>query len=598
MFKKLTICALLMATAIFPGIGRAQDTLPAPVADPGFSYVDVNDNGFYNEGVDLPVNLSTILTANNGTFDTQKSIPANGTFPGYTHPAKPASLVIPSSVTIDFTGNGPVMLKAGHSMGIHGVISGDSVSLSAYGNGYHVTPPATFTQTPVAPVTPSAFTPAGVIGVLCHTGGGGTPPTPGSIDLSGGEIDSYGAITLEAGGDIRLDGAYLTGDNPWIDETTINPVIPSIKIAAGGTLYGDIYTELAPAYHATGTVILGGGKGVFMNGASIGNDSSTDYVIIQSAGDINLINNCAINGAGPVLIKSTAGAVKINGDLGTSETATGAAIGGTSVTISAATDVDLTGTAINCEGNLNITARGKLAAFDANIPAHVAPVISTSDTSGAPVITTSSVHAFCTGGGTGSNSGYIAPTVSGSLPVSALYSIITAGTVKVCVNGSVDLRGSSIVTTVGDIYIQTCTDSLSVTWMSANSTGGVILKSHDDLAFDNSIIVANNLISVNASEGSVNGTGSQILTGTDNTTAAISVYGAWQLTANDTNWSVPKSILLRSAGSIYAQNATLAATGAPGTVKFNSGAGYIDVTDKHFTGIVSYIPNWATVIGR
>src|SRR5579871_1979314 len=103
-----------------PQIGRADTR----VADPGFAYVDVNNDGMYSASdgdIQVPASL---LQA--GSFDTSSSKK------GYKPPSKPASLVIPASQTLSLTGT--LTLKADVNLSVFGNLSASSITLKAAKN--------------------------------------------------------------------------------------------------------------------------------------------------------------------------------------------------------------------------------------------------------------------------------------------------------------------------------------------------------------------------------------------------------------------------------------------------------------------------------
>jgi hypothetical protein len=102
-----------------------------PVADPGFVFVDVNNDGLYApEDGDIGLGSSpsvdiNALILNNGTFNTQVSEGA------YQAPCYPVSLVVPASQ--DIQTSAVLNLSAGEHLLVYGRLSAPSIYLSACG---------------------------------------------------------------------------------------------------------------------------------------------------------------------------------------------------------------------------------------------------------------------------------------------------------------------------------------------------------------------------------------------------------------------------------------------------------------------------------
>src|SRR5579871_1050588 len=112
---------LLYALIGFVLCGAQAARADTPVVDPGFSYVDVNNDGMYSASdgdIQIPSGLIT-----DGKFETGKSEP------GYTAPCQPASLVIPASQNLNVVGN--LTLKAGVNIIINGTLAAPSITLDA-----------------------------------------------------------------------------------------------------------------------------------------------------------------------------------------------------------------------------------------------------------------------------------------------------------------------------------------------------------------------------------------------------------------------------------------------------------------------------------
>lgn len=100
-----------------------------PIADPGFVFVDVNNDGLYApEDGDIGLGSSpsvdiNALILNNGSFNTQVSEGA------YEAPCDPVSLVVPASQ--DLSTSFSLNLSAGKNLLIHGSMTAPSIYLNA-----------------------------------------------------------------------------------------------------------------------------------------------------------------------------------------------------------------------------------------------------------------------------------------------------------------------------------------------------------------------------------------------------------------------------------------------------------------------------------
>jgi len=109
-----SLAAIALATPAFADPRRP---------DPGFIYVDVNNDSLYS-ATDGDIVIPATLITNNGSFDTAK---AEGSYrPG----CSAVSLVVPASQTVD-TGSFPLSLKAGKNLVIAGHLIGPSMKLQA-----------------------------------------------------------------------------------------------------------------------------------------------------------------------------------------------------------------------------------------------------------------------------------------------------------------------------------------------------------------------------------------------------------------------------------------------------------------------------------
>jgi hypothetical protein len=128
MFPRVAVWTITAACCIV-WAGMSVSAQAAPVADPGFVFVDVNNDGLYApEDGDIGLASSPSvdingLILNNGSFNTQVS---EGT---YQAPCHPVSLVVPASqnLTTPFSLN----LNAGENLLVYGSLSAPIIYLSA-----------------------------------------------------------------------------------------------------------------------------------------------------------------------------------------------------------------------------------------------------------------------------------------------------------------------------------------------------------------------------------------------------------------------------------------------------------------------------------
>lgn len=118
------------AAACCMAFGSLSVTAQAdPVADPGFAFVDVNNDGLYApEDGDIGLGSSpsvdiNALILNNGSFNTQVSEGA------YSAPCYPVSLVVPASQNLSTSFS--LNLSAGKNLLVYGSMTAPSISLCA-----------------------------------------------------------------------------------------------------------------------------------------------------------------------------------------------------------------------------------------------------------------------------------------------------------------------------------------------------------------------------------------------------------------------------------------------------------------------------------
>lgn len=191
----MTRVSLVLSTvllALVPVFGRADDG----VADPGFCYVDVNNNRLFSAtDNDIPVDLQALLPPD-GSFNTQVS---KG---DYIAPRTRASLIIPESQQLILSE--PVNIAAGWDLVIHGRLDAPSIVLSAHN----------LLDADAAQLTANAaeITMSGRKGVSVADATLVAPTDltvtaqRGPITMPGSGVDCGGSMTIEADGTLVANG--------------------------------------------------------------------------------------------------------------------------------------------------------------------------------------------------------------------------------------------------------------------------------------------------------------------------------------------------------------------------------------------------------
>ncbi len=168
-----------------PVLARAD----APIADPGFAFVDVDGDGLYGSKdvqVDLPV------LAADGLFDTQQSEP------GYRARRRAAGLVVPPSVYCQIPA--AAVLRAGRSITIGGTVEAPGLALVA---GEDIAIGGVLSATDLLKIAPD--------GAFSATG---AAISAGAIDIRGGTSLTLGENTVLSGSNgiwIECDRGDITG---------------------------------------------------------------------------------------------------------------------------------------------------------------------------------------------------------------------------------------------------------------------------------------------------------------------------------------------------------------------------------------------------
>ncbi len=259
--RGLTIALLITFSIGISLTARAQPT------DPGFPYVDVNNDGVYSPASgDIPLTSGQILSViqSIGYFDTQRSV--NGI---YHAPDHRASLVIPASVSLssDF----PIKLRAGRNIVVHGFITAPKIHLR---NGESEHEDSSF----------SRWRPS------CED-----RSSPGQIDLTGSFLTFTSELKVKSKGEVIMDGTIMTDNDPT----------GKIKIKSK-----DKVSSLGADILAGNKLRISGEEGVDLTGSGIVTTGLTPETKISSDGQI--VGDCFVATPGVLRFSADDGGVSAN----------------------------------------------------------------------------------------------------------------------------------------------------------------------------------------------------------------------------------------------------------------------------------------------
>lgn len=309
---RITLTALSALTLLVAAGPRAALAAP-PVADPGFVYVDYNNDGLYStdhgdigatSGVDIHA-----LILNDGVFDTQRS---EG---NYRAPCRDVSLVVPASQSSGGVGalsvTLPLKLKAGKNLLVYGEISAPSIRLEA-GGRVDMTKSVSVFDTFMSVSTGSSG----------YCGGGG--------------------------GDILLNGAAVTGIEPTSE----------LWVAAGRSVFANPTSEGFATALLTGALIsVDADYKVYMDGAAFLTLEPGSTICVSADRDVQGVNFTAMFADGLVKAKSCRGGVALPD----------AAMAGSPISVFGACQADVTRAALFSAGSAYIQSCGKAIADAANM---------------------------------------------------------------------------------------------------------------------------------------------------------------------------------------------------------------------------------------
>jgi hypothetical protein len=538
-----------------------------PVADPGFAFVDVNNNGLYSASSgDIALNAAsgtdlTSLTTATGVFDTQQSVG------NYHAPRYRASLVIPASVTLTFTV--PVTLKAGLNIIVHGTINAPSLTLKAAGYGYHASNPgkscgnddeddSRSTDHFVMSCPPPGY----AITPMCHDSYGA-----GMIDLTTSTINIGDSFSAESGGDILLNGAVISGWNP----------LSMITLSSGGRIFGNAQTNVASSLYSDGNITIGSSRGIYMSGAFIGNSASATWISLLSQGPVELTSGCGIYGAGGVLVKSTCGSVKL----------TDSSVSGNPVNISSHGDMDVSGTSLQSNGAVTLQSKGQV------IGARYAAQASSGNSGQCrDDHERECEHASvqCSGGGGGSQPG------NNGAVIAALT--LSADSLNIQANGSADIAGSSISLYTGALNVMSSYGYFNMPGAFITAPAGIIVIARGNIVGDKASIFADHSLSFSTRSGLISMDDS-IINPYSSLAAdtALSLSSPQNIMCDRAKWNVAASIALSTGDCISAAQATINVLKPGGQIQFTAYGGLIDITGSSISPVPTFSPSDVTVTG-
>lgn len=315
----LAALTLACAPALLASPAQAQ-----AVADPGFCYVDVNNDGLYSvadgdRGLTSSPSVDVLaLILNDGVFNTQVSEP------GYSAPSAPASLVVPASVVIDTAQ--PITLRAGRDIRLHGAIRAASLTVRA-GGGADL----------------SGWSILRRYDALCYGS------AQGSVFAEGLLATVDGAMRISAGRDVRLDFAALAGS----DVMGYLPPVSNLQVRAGAALTGE------QLFCVFGKAIRTEAHNTSARQAYLSVDASdpSTGIRINAKGDLDITN-----------LAASAGGAFTTSSCGLSNMA-GISVAAGSVSILAYGDAYLTGSdlrnaSLSAAGQVSVTSKQTLALWD------------------------------------------------------------------------------------------------------------------------------------------------------------------------------------------------------------------------------------------
>lgn len=245
-----------LALFILLGILVAQGAQAGSgIADPGFTFVDVNGDELYSaaEGdIGLASTPSVDINAliqSGGFFNTQIS---QG---DYHAPTQAVSLVVPASQMLSLPNF--LLLRAGRHLSVHGRL-----------------------------IAPGLFLQAG-----------------GNIDLTRSETEFAAFFGVCAGGDVAITGATATGDI----------LRGHIGILACGSIVAGASEGQATAFLAGTGIVLAAARAVHLDGASLLAIAPASVVTVSAGSDVRATNGCTLLARTIVGMRSGRGSVSALG---------------------------------------------------------------------------------------------------------------------------------------------------------------------------------------------------------------------------------------------------------------------------------------------
>jgi len=219
------------------------------VEDPGFVYVDYNNDGLYSTddgdiGATSGVDINALIF-NDGVFETFRS---EG---DYHAPCRSVSLVVPASQSLSLTV--PLRLEAGYNLIVHGALSAPSITLQACRN----------------------------------------------VNLAGSFSTFDTKMKVSAGCTVTLDGAIAGASG--LDMSS------ELRVCAGRV----VYANMAPILLADALIAIGANCSAYFDAAVLATTSADSLICVGAYGTIQSVNGSAMSSGGAINVHSCGGRVSL-----------------------------------------------------------------------------------------------------------------------------------------------------------------------------------------------------------------------------------------------------------------------------------------------
>ncbi len=290
-----------------------SDRIDNGVADPGFPFVDKNNDAVYLAGVDFQLAASEVA---DGTYD-----------------AGVDGLVIPASVGA-ITSSGAITFTAGDAANDYLSIG---VSLTANGGSLRLSSPGTI-QT--GAVTLKTFT-SGQDIAITNTGGANRC---NALQATGTTVQSADIVTVSCAGAVAIDGGTWSAANAG----------NALSIASTGA---GVTLSNAPTMLASGSATLTGSQAVSVAGATFTTTTSGGSVTIGSTAGALTATGLGVTTVGDITLSAATTLGAHGANLQSSKD-------GATITVTGATSVDLGAATLNVPGAIQAGSTAQAAALD------------------------------------------------------------------------------------------------------------------------------------------------------------------------------------------------------------------------------------------